>query len=226
MKNNSEIINMKKNISLLLMMFLFFMAADAQAQERCAQDSCCYEDNCCIDGTNFYAKILAGTNFLQNTRINGNKSTYQTGYIIAGYLGYCWRYGLRLEGEYAYRRNAINKIHFFGQGSSKRGHLQASSYMANLLWDLPLSSCGYSFFHIQPFIGAGIGYDFQKMHSSNCRIVFDQKWKHFSWQLMTGLVYPIFCNTEISLEYKFHQGSCHFYNHSVGVGLTYKFGVF
>ena len=84
---------MKKNILLLLMSLLFFMAADAQAQEGCAEDSCC------VDETNFYAKILAGDNFLQNTPIGRNKSTYHTGYIIAGSLGYFWRYGLRLEGE-------------------------------------------------------------------------------------------------------------------------------
>ena len=180
---------------------------------------------CCVDETNFYAKILGGANFLQNTTIEGNKSTYKTGYIIAGSLGYCWRYGLRLEAEYAFRRNAIRKIDFFTEGFSRHGHFQTSSYMANLLWDLPLSSWGCAFWNIQPFIGAGIGYDFQQMHSSNSRIIFNQKWNHFSWQAMAGLTYPIFCNTEITLEYKFHQGGCHFYNHSVGVGLVYKFGL-
>ena len=134
------------------------------------------------------------------------------------------RYGLRLEAEYAFRRNAIKKIDFFVEGSSKHGHFQTSSYMANLLWDLPLSSWGCAFWNIQPFIGAGIGYDFQQMHSSNSRIIFNQKWNHFSWQVMAGLAYPIFCNTEITLEYKFHQGGRHFYNHSIGIGLVYKFG--
>lgn len=215
---------MKKNILLLLMSFLFFMAAHAQAQEWCAEDSYSYEDSCCVDEMNFYAKILGGANFLQNIQIKGNNSTYQTGYIIGGSLGYCWRYGLRLEAEYAFRRNAIRKIHFFAEGFSKHGHYQASSYMANLLWDLPLSSWGCAFWNIHPFIGAGIGYDFQQMHSSNSRIVFNQKWNHFSWQLMAGLAYPIFCKTEITLEYTFHQGGCHFNNHSIGVGLVYKFG--
>lgn len=214
---------MKKNTLLLLMSFLFFIVADAQAQEWYVQDSCCPEDNCCVNGTNFYAKILGGANFLQSTQITGNKSTYQTGYIVAGSLGYSWCYGLRLEAEYAFRRNDIRKIDFCIEGYSKHGHYQASSYMANLLWDLPLSSCGCSFENIQPFIGAGVGYDFQQINSSNSRVVFNQKWKHFSWQLMAGLAYTIFCNTEISLEYKFHQGSCNFYNHSLGVGLLYKF---
>ena len=96
--------------------------------------------------------------------------------------------------------------------------------MANLLWDLPLCSWGCSFWKIQPFIGAGIGYDYQKMHSSNSRIVFNQKWTRFSWQVMAGFAYPIFRNAEITLEYKFHEGGSHFYNHSVGIGLVYKFG--
>ena len=41
----------------------------------------------------------------------------------------------------------------------------------------------------------------------------------FLGRVMAGLAYPIFCNTEITLEYKFHQGGCHFHNHSIGVGL-------
>lgn len=209
-------LTMKKNIQLLLMPLFFFMAADAQTQEGCAEDSCCAEQ------TNFYAKALGGANFLQNTKVSGTKSTYEPGYIFAGSLGYNWHCGLSFEAEYAFRRNAIKKVHFFGQGSSHHGHLQTSSWMANLLVDLPVSSC--AFWNIQPFVGAGIGYDIQQMHSSNSLIVFHQKWHHFSWQTMAGLTYPIFCNTEITLEYKFHQGVPHFYNHAVGIGLVYKFG--
>ena len=202
---------MKKNILLLLMTSLIFLSADAQEW--------CDEDNC--DEPQFYAKILSGVNFLQNTTLNDNKTTYKPGYLIGASLGYNWRYNLSLEAEYAYRRNALSKIHFFGGDSSHRGHFQTSSFMANLLWNVPY--CPFQ--NIQPFIGAGIGYDFQKMHSSNSTIVFNQKWNHFSWQLMAGLTYPIFCNTDISLEYKFHQGGNHFYSHTLGLGLAYKFGL-
>jgi opacity protein-like surface antigen len=249
---------MKKNIPQLLMPLLFFIAADATAQEWCADetnflqnsaiagnkstfqvghivassmaaDSRAKEqsakDSRCPVGMNFYAKIFGGANFLQNTTIDGNKFSYQPGYIFAGSLGYCWRdYGLRVEAEYAFRRNAISKIHFITQGSSENGHFQNSSCMANLLWDFPLCSWGCAFWKLQPFIGAGIGYDFQKVHSSNSRIDFHQKWNHFSWQMMTGLSYPIFHNAEITLEYQFHQGNRHFNNHAIGVGLVYKFG--
>ena len=126
MKNHNETIKMKKNIPLLLISLLFFMAADAQAQEWCDENPM-YEDSGCVDRTHFYAKILGGANFLQNTSIQGNKATYETGYIVAGSLGYCWHYGLRFEGEYAFRKNAIEKIHFFTEGSSNHGYFQTSS---------------------------------------------------------------------------------------------------
>lgn len=215
---------MKKYFLLPLMSSLFFMAADATAQEGWVGENCCNQEACCVDASNFYARVFGGANFLQSTEISKNKSTYDTGYVVAGSLGYAWRYGLRLEAEYAYRRNDLNKIDFFVEGYSKHGHYQSSSYMGNIIWDLPLCSWGCTIGSLQPYIGAGAGYDFQQMHATNSRFVFDQKWNHFSWQLMAGLAYPIFCNAKISLEYIFHQGGPHFNNHSVGVGLTYNFG--
>lgn len=207
---------MKKNILLLLTSsLLFFIAAEAQAQNWCLEESCCAGE------INIYGKILGGVNFLQDRK----KAKYDTGYIISASLGYCWRYGLCVEGEYAFRRNAIRKIHFFGEGCSKHGHFQTSSFMVNLLWDMPLSSWGCSFWNIRPYVGAGIGYDTHHLHSSNSRIVFRQKWHHFSWQMMVGLAYEIFCNTDISLEYKYHHGGHHFDNNSLGVGVSYKFGL-
>ncbi len=87
-------------------------------------------------------RFLAELIFCKTLQSDESKTKYKAGYIIAGSLGYCWNYGLNLEAEYAFRRNEIKKIHFFGQGSSKHGHFQTSSYMANLLWDLPLSTWG------------------------------------------------------------------------------------
>lgn len=200
---------MKKKIPLLLM--LVFAAAEAQ--------DCCEEEVCCVEEPSFYVKVFGGANFLQNTTINRNRAHYQTGYIVAGSLGYRSCYCLRFEAEYAYRRNAIRKIEFIGDGSSKHGYFQASSIMANLYWDLPCL-----FWNIHPYVGAGLGADFQKMHSSNSRIIFNQKWTHFSSQAMAGFAFPLFCNTDIAVEYKFHYGGCHIYNHAVGIGLTYKFG--
>ena len=76
---------------------------------------------------------------------------------------------------------------------------------------------------IPSFVGAGIGYDFQQRHATNSLINFSSKMEPFSWQMMAGLAYPLFFNTEMTLEYKFNEVVI-FYNHSIGVGLIYKFG--
>ncbi len=206
---------MKKHVLLVL---LFFLAADLQAKEKRA------EDTCCADEMNFYAKAFGGANFLQSTCIDDNETSYDPGYIFDGALGFCFPYSLRVEAEYAFRRNAIHKIEFFGQGSSHHGHFQTSSYMANLLWNMPLCSWGCDFWRLQPFVGLGIGCDLEQMHASNSRIVFNQEWTQFASQVIAGLAYWIGCNTELTLEYKFHQGGSDFNNHAVGIGLIYKFG--
>lgn len=209
---------MKKNILLLLISFLFFTATHAQDQESRN------EKHCDVDRTNFYVRFLSGVNFLQSNTTDENKSSFKPGYIIDGLLGYCLPCGLRLEAEYAFRKNGIKKIDFYVEGCSRDGNLKDSSCMANLLWDVPVSSWICALGDIQPFIGAGLGYDFQQMRSWNSRIIFDQKWNSLSWQAMAGLTYPILCNTDMALEYKFHQGASHFYNHYVGIGLVYTFG--
>lgn len=165
----------------------------------------------------FYAKIWSGAHWLQNTSLDHNRASYKTGFLVSGSLGYRFCSDFRVEAEYAYRRNAISKIDFFAEGDSRSGHFKTSSYMANLFWDLPYCE----FFN--PFVGAGIGYDSQKMHASNDRVIFDQKWHHFSWQVMTGLSYPLLCNTDLVVEYQYHQGGCHFKNHAIGLGLVYSF---
>lgn len=193
---------MKKNIFLLLAC-LFVTTVNADC------------------GPNFYAKIFGGVNFLNNTSITENKARYDAGFIMAGSIGYILPSGLCLEGEYAYRRNDINRIRFLGFDSSHKGHFETSSIMANLLWDV--SSLGCDFWDLNPMIGVGIGYDDQKMRASSSQILFHQKWRHFSWQIMAELRYNVFCSTDLTLEYKFHQGGSHFNNHSLGIGLIYKF---
>ena len=212
-----------KKFFLLLVASIGFFSASARAQNYC---DFLYDDSCCEDDNDFYAEILGGANFLPEENSGGVKSEYRTGYIVSGSLGYRWHYGLRLEAEYAYRRNSLRKIHFFGRSFPLHGHFQSSSYMANLLWDLPLSKWGCEFGKIRPFIGGGIGYDFQQVKGRISELSFEANSKHFAWQVMAGLAYPIYCNTDISLEYKFHKGGfCHIYNHSIGVGLTYNFGL-
>lgn len=201
---------MKKIVSLILMTMLLNSNVEAFFNRNCHD---------------FYAEIFGGANFLQTERNESVRNDFRTGYMISGSLGYRWCYGLRVEAEYAYRRNEFKHVHFFGRNFSLKGHYQSSSYMANLLWDMPVACWGCNFCNITPFIGAGIGYDFQRIHGHTTGITMHGKSKHFAWQVMAGFNYPLFCNTELSLEYKFHKGGFHkLYNHTIGVGLKYNFG--
>lgn len=164
------------------------------------------------ENNTFYAELFGGANFIQNTQKN---SHYQTGYIISGSLGYRLCYGLRLEGEYAYRRNALKN------GSS--GHFQSSSYMANVLWDF--SGLGFQCGPFYPFIGGGVGYDVQQIFANSEESCHDEM-KDFAWQAMAGVAYPILCNADLFVEYKFHRGGfCHLYNHSIGMGISFRFKI-
>lgn len=216
---------MKKIILSLLASML--LCAAVQAQTETCSDCCDWCNDDCYDSNVFYAGFFGGANFLQTQKQDGIKYDYQTGYVLSGSLGYLWCYGLRLEAEYAYRRNSLNKVHFFGRSFRIHGHFQSSSYMANLLWDLPLEMWGCQCWRLRPFIGGGIGYDIQRINTHNEGLVFKETKRDFAWQVIAGLEYPLFCNTDISLEYKFHKGGFnHIYNHSLGIGIDCKFGPF
>ncbi len=188
-----------------------------------SNEECCYEDSL-FDENRFYTQFFAGANFIPSSTSGGLTTKYNAGYIVAGSLGYRFCYGLRLEAEYAYRRNSLESLSFFGRTYSIHGNFQTSSYMANVFWDLPLCQWGCHLWGIEPFIGAGIGYDSQHVHGSNSFLVLADSKRGFAWQVMAGLSYLVFCNTRLSIEYKFHQGPVtNIYNHAVGVGLTYDF---
>lgn len=206
---------MKKFFLALLLAFNYAQATDS-----------CNEIPCFSNNNNFYAEVFGGANFLQTESRGSLRTHYRTGYIVSGSLGYRWCYGLRLEAEYAFRKNTVKRVHFFGRSFNLHGHFESSSYMANLLWDLPLSFCECDLWNIRPFVGGGVGYDNQRTHAKILGTNFHKNKKHFSWQIIAGLGYPIFCNTDISVEYKFHKGGFkHIYNHSLGIGLTYSFGI-
>jgi hypothetical protein len=80
---------MKKIFLPLFVSLLFTIATDAKEQVKPIQD------NCCADMKNVYVKIFGAANFLESTSISGNNATYDPGYMFAGSLGYCWRYGLQ-----------------------------------------------------------------------------------------------------------------------------------
>jgi opacity protein-like surface antigen len=187
---------------------------------------------CCLSSTAYagnefftrepYAQVQVGLNFANTTSNRDIKPSFRPGYFVSGTCGYQWRYGLQMEFEYAFRRNSMSKIHYFGQDFKIPGAFQSSSYMVNLLWECSLGEyflCGF-----QPYLGTGIGYDMQQFHASQSHFRLDKNKGGLAWQVMWGFSYPFCDNSELALEYKYHKGPlCNIFCHTVNLTYTYKF---
>lgn len=204
---------MKKTILSLLTLFCI----SAQADEVICQNNW-------FDPSKIYVEAFGGANFISSVHDDGAKLNFKPGYTLSGSLGYHLPYGLRMEGEYAYRRNSIKNIHYSGETYSLNAHFETSSIMANLIWDIPLTEWGCDV-GVIPFVGFGLGYDNQSFHINHRSASFSDHKQGLGKQLIAGLSYPLSCRTKLSVTYKFHQGSVRkIYNHAIGLGLTYDFG--
>jgi opacity protein-like surface antigen len=209
---------MKKWSLILLVLLPIFFHDLAQADVLCNRCSCDYYQ--------LYSEICSGVNFLQTKTKDDIKLIYDPGYIVEVCIGIHACYDLRLEAEFAYRRNSLNKVNFFGQDFPRHGYFESFSYMGNVLWDIPWVwdipwECV-----LQPYIGGGIGYDFQQTLTRGFGLSDKVNKKDFAWQVIAGLKYVLPCSLDISLEYKFHQGGFRYiYCHSLGLCLTYEFGL-
>lgn len=219
---------MKKEISCLLTGVCLLLLATLEAKtDNAFCEDFCMTPYCDDEQNNYYTEIFGGANFIQSDRRSHVKSVFKTGYTIAASVGYKWCYGIRWEAEYAFRRNQVKDIHFFGRSFGSSGHYQSSSYMANLLWDIPLECWGLNAWGIHPFVGGGIGWDYQILRARRHQRTFRDSKKHFAWQGMAGLALPFYCNTDLSLEYRYHQGGLtYLHNHTIGLGLKYNFHPF
>lgn len=216
---------MRKMVTYLLtgVCFLFSAALEAEIGEGCCAEW--VEAPCVGEGpNNYYMEIFGGANFIQSNRRSHVKTSLNAGYTLAASVGYRWCYGIRFEGEYAFRRNEVKSMRFFGRSFSANGHYQSSSYMANMLWDLPLQQWGMTVCGIRPFIGGGIGWDYQILKARRHQTTFRDSKKHFAWQGMAGVTFPFYCHTDLSLEYRYHQGGLtYLHHHTIGLGVTYNF---
>lgn len=207
----------------------------------------------------FYVDGFGGANWVQVSKKHhknnndSNNNTHQrlnfdTGYVAGGIIGYRWCEGLRLEAEASYRRNELRSHKHDSSSSSSssssntrhHGHLSEWAYMVNGIYEVP--SCYWDCWDccrcwdIVPYIGAGIGYGVQRLHTSHSNesgLLDDSSSHHhnhkgrkkgFAWQVMAGLVYHVSCNFDMSLGYRFHKGRLNsVYNHALDVAAIFHF---
>lgn len=157
------------------------------------------------------------------------KYRYDNGYLASGSIGYRWCHGIRWEFEYAYRWNKIKevKLHcctfpgcFFPNCTNPchklkplKDNYRNSSFMVNLLWDIPLEDFNICTC-VTPIFGLGAGYELEH--------AFEDAKNGFAWQVIVGVGYRLTPTTNVSLEYKWHGGPLtYIFNHSIGLGITY-----
>jgi len=167
----------------------------------------------------FYLSGMSGLNwlYLQKQR-DGTTGNFKTGWLAGGAIGFRACGGFRIELESAYRRNSVNWIEVDGDRYHPGGAESNTSVMINLTQDI---NC-FRFCAI-PYVGFGAGYAFDNGIISVDDVEHIKKDKGFAWQAILGLNYPLTCQLEAGLEYRFFKPQLRGFDQSIGVALRYYF---
>ncbi|MEO1082995.1 MAG: outer membrane beta-barrel protein [Acidobacteriota bacterium] len=132
---------------------------------------------------------------------------FKTGFNVGGILGYKFRNGLRLEGEYTYRRADIDEITANGVSASSigvdvGGDVSAHAAMANVFWEPRV------FGNWLPSIGGGVGVGFVNAEVTVSSPEFapesdDSSDTVFAYQAGAGLGYAFTDNVIGSIDYRY-----------------------
>jgi opacity protein-like surface antigen len=198
-----------------------------------------------LGNAGYYASINAGPNWVNFQRTHErcgsgdfsgsgrrhHKNNNNVGYYVAGTLGLRTCFGLRFEGEVAYRNNQRNehRRNYSGDdfsGSGRRHHrhnLSNTAIMFNGLYDLDLC------WAIKPYGGFGIGYAWAqtpRRHWNNSGHHHKRDRNGFAWQGIAGLAYPLdfLCScgytVDATVEYRYFKPQARRVNHN-----TLSFGL-
>jgi opacity protein-like surface antigen len=194
----------------------------------------------------FYVGALGAGNWISAGRFHCTRQSYSGGYAVAGFLGYRWCEGWRIEGEGSYRHNNLHRIKFdFGSSCDscydsfreetfcKKPILKQWAAMVNVLYEM--DPCEWNYFCCCiPYCGVGLGYANQKIHFNELfnhehgqRSEFDSLSRNesgFAWQVMVGIAYRITESVDVSVEYRMLNGQIEkLYNHAFGVTAKWYF---
>ena len=160
------------------------------------------------DCTNWYLKGFAGLNFLTFQEKSNAELEADVGYALGGSVGYSFPKLVRLEGEFTYRSNDLDKLILKDDGASLLldldGRLSSFSYMGNVLYDLPVN------WKVVPYVGVGFGGRQQWSHLSVVAfkgtpddMYIKGKSNNAAYQLIGGLNLALFGSLDTGIEYRF-----------------------
>ncbi len=176
-------------------------------------------------------------------------SGYETGYALSARVGYGFPSGLRLEGEVAYRNNALNAVDIAppplagttldGQG----GRVQSVAFMANALYDwvntsrfTPYVGLGGGALWVRQELDAGLTTTAEGGPGSVLFSARDESWVP-ALQGIAGVSIGITPSISATIDYRYLRGfdvdtstnfgtstESDYSNHTVFAGLRYTFG--
>lgn len=203
-----------------------------------------------LGNAGYYASINAGPNWVNFQRTHDRRrgrdfsgshrrrhhDNNNVGYYVSGTLGLRTCFGLRFEGEVAYRNNQRDEHRrrfdnndgfdgFSGSHSRRhhRNHLSNTAILFNALYDLDLC------WAIKPYGGFGIGYAWTqtpRRHWNNHGHHHKRDRNGFAWQGIAGLAYPLdfLCScgytVDATVEYRYFKPQARRVNHN-----TLSFGL-
>ena len=168
----------------------------------------------------WYIGLEAGANWIGETDYNFVNSSdlpdsifssmdFDTGWAALGTVGYGFERNWRVEVEVGYRENDADR-YFAGKGLaiineevalvaprfplSRDGSLDEWSFMANVVYDVPLSD------KLDLNIGVGAGADFATFKDSSG---FDDDDWNFAYQALVGLSYAVSDRLDLTLTYRY-----------------------
>ncbi|MGH6718340.1 MAG: OmpA family protein [Alphaproteobacteria bacterium] len=148
----------------------------------------------------WYIGMGAGATFPNNSDVNGGGTStdidFDTGWTIAGTLGYAYGNGIRTEIELGYRENDIDQLSGLANGL---GDSDAFNAMVNFLYDLRNQT------DFTPYIGVGAGY--LDLSLDNVTPigggVLDDSDGLFAYQGIAGVTYALNDQIGIFVDYRY-----------------------
>ncbi len=192
-----------KNMKFALLYVVAGLSVSATASTAFAQN---YPD------ANAYISLGGGASMPDSSSVNytngvgttlNGKTSFDTGYILSGAVGYRWFSGMRTEVEFNYRRSNVNAI----AGASAAGRQKVMGLMGNILFEV--GDIG----GFRPYVGggAGVGWNTWSNVQGGASLTFpagtalydDKRDPALQWQGIAGVSHAVSDSVEVFAEYRY-----------------------
>ncbi|QLH35304.1 MAG: outer membrane beta-barrel protein [Parachlamydiaceae bacterium] len=140
--------------------------------------------------------------------------------LCAPALGFYLSRQVRIEGEFAYRYNKLQRLRYHGESFHPKGHLETFSGLINAYYEIPICWC------LIPYVGAGMDYAYTRDKvTQGYSFQGEDSKSGMAWQVIGGAVYPLCFNLGVGFEYRFFQNTqlSKVQNHAIGSTIKYSF---